>query len=227
MLTWGWRHGIPASNGVDLCGGRFSVTKGRGYTPMCFTRTIREEVACIGCEGYRSRKDYCSREAVHAPSTGSTRGRGCRGSVSGRFLSVCSTFLRLSDPSVLLGWGSARASGGSWSSATTTGTSQHCVEPVSTRPAGTALCATDPPLVLTHIPLLKVPALGPSTSTATCNRAAGPTGRHEGAMVAEDQEPRLQPRPASRAAELRTAAAWDSPSSSPPAGPLPTPSSFA
>ena len=33
------------------------------------------------------------------------------------------------------------------------------------------------------------------------------------------------PRPASRAAEPRTAAAWDSPSSSPPAGPPPTPSS--
>ena len=33
--------------------------------------------------------------------------------------------------------------------------------------------------------------------------------------------------PASRAAELRTAAAWDSPSSLPPAGPRPAPSKLA
>ena len=47
----------------------------------------------------------------------------------------------------------------------------------------TALCATDPPLVLTHIPLLKVPALGPATSTATCTGPPGRPDRHVNVSV--------------------------------------------
>ena len=41
----------------------------------------------------------------------------------------------------------------------------------------TALCATDLPLVLTHIPLLKVPA-GAVNVHGHLHRAAGPTDRH-------------------------------------------------
>ena len=54
---------------------------------------------------------------------------------------------------------------------------QERYEPVSTRPARTELCATDPPLVLTHIPLLKVPA-GAVNVHGYLHRFAGPTDRH-------------------------------------------------
>ena len=46
----------------------------------------------------------------------------------------------------------------------------------------TALCATDPPLVLTHIPLLKVPA-GTVNVHGHLHRAAGPTNRHVNVSV--------------------------------------------
>ena len=46
----------------------------------------------------------------------------------------------------------------------------------------TALCATDPPLVLTHIPLLKVPA-GAVNVHGHLHRAAGPTNRHVNVSV--------------------------------------------
>ena len=39
------------------------------------------------------------------------------------------------------------------------------------------MCATDPPLVLTHLPLLKVPA-GAVNVHGHLHRATGPTGRH-------------------------------------------------
>ena len=51
------------------------------------------------------------------------------------------------------------------------------VEPASTRPVGRALCATAPPLVLTHIPLLKVPVVAVNVD-GHLHRAAGPTDRH-------------------------------------------------
>ena len=46
----------------------------------------------------------------------------------------------------------------------------------------TALCATDPPLVLTHIPLLKVSA-GAVNVHGHLHRAAGPTNRHVNVSV--------------------------------------------
>ena len=46
----------------------------------------------------------------------------------------------------------------------------------------TALCATDPPLVLTHIPLLKVP-VGAVNVHGHLHRAAGPTNRHVNVSV--------------------------------------------
>ena len=44
------------------------------------------------------------------------------------------------------------------------------------------MCATDPPLVLTHIPLLKVPA-GAVNVHGHLHRAAGPTDRHVNGML--------------------------------------------
>ena len=44
------------------------------------------------------------------------------------------------------------------------------------------MCATDPPLVLTHIPLLKVPA-GAVNVHGYLHRAAGPTDRHVNVSV--------------------------------------------
>ena len=44
------------------------------------------------------------------------------------------------------------------------------------------MCATDPPLVLTHIPLLKVPA-GAVNVHGHLHRAAGPTNRHVNVSV--------------------------------------------
>ena len=44
------------------------------------------------------------------------------------------------------------------------------------------MCATDPPLVLTHIPLLKVPA-GAVNVQCHLHRAAGPTNRHVNVSV--------------------------------------------
>ena len=46
----------------------------------------------------------------------------------------------------------------------------------------TALCATDPPLVLTHIPLLTVPA-GATNVHGHLHQAAGPTKRHVNVSV--------------------------------------------
>ena len=52
-----------------------------------------------------------------------------------------------------------------------------CVELGFYKTCRTALCATDPPMVLTHIPLLKVPA-GAVNVHGHLHRAAGPTDQH-------------------------------------------------
>ena len=78
-------------------------------------------------------------------------------------------------------WPNARASG-SWFSAI------HDRDIAGLRRAGfhttcrTALCATVPPLVLTHLPLRKVPA-GAVNVHGHLHRAGGPTDRHVNVSV--------------------------------------------
>ena len=80
-----------------------------------------------------------------------------------------------------LTWPSARASG-SWSSAITTAMSRGLRRAGFHKTCRTALCATTPPLVLTHVPLLKIPS-GAVSVHGHLHRAAGPTDRHVNVSV--------------------------------------------